>query len=229
MLGIEWSQTLSTQIRVVFFWHLHALQQILTIGHSTHSFEKLLRLLKTHQRKRAICDVRSAPYSRMNPQFNRESFAEQLRENGIAYIYLGMELGGRTEDTTCYEGKRVRYDRLAQRDVFQSGLRRVVEDSTKYRLCLLCAEKEPLECHRTLLVSRHLAEMGLEIQHILADGELESHNSAIERLLEQLKLPSHDLFRTHQEVIKDAYLSLAGPSLPTRALRTLIILYVVLI
>jgi len=141
----------------------------------------------------------------MNPQFNRESFAEQLRENGIAYIYLGMELGGRTEDNTCYEGNRVRYDRLAQKDVFQSGLRRVVEDVAKYRLCLLCAEKEPLECHRTLLVSRHLAAMGLEIQHILADGTLESHNSAIERLLKQLKLPSHDLFRTHQEVIKDAY------------------------
>jgi len=85
------------------------------------------------------------------------------------------------------------------------GLRRVVEDSTKYRLCLLCAEKEPLECHRTLLVSRHLVQMGLEIRHIIADGELESHDSAIERLLEQLKLPSHDLFRTHQEVIKDAY------------------------
>jgi uncharacterized protein (DUF488 family) len=179
-------------------------QQILTIGHSTHGFEKLLSLLKTHNAS-AICDVRSAPYSRMNPQFNRESFAGQLRENGIAYFYLGMELGGRTEDTTCYEGKRVRYDRLAQKDVFQSGLRRVVEDSARYRLCLLCAEKEPLECHRTLLVSRHLVDMGLQVHHILADGTLESHDSVIERLLEQLKLPSHDLFRTHQEVIKDAY------------------------
>ena len=78
-------------------------QQILTIGHSTYSFEKVLGLLKAHN-VGAVCDVRSAPYSRMNPQFNRESFAGQLRENGIAYIYLGMELGGRTDDTTCYEG-----------------------------------------------------------------------------------------------------------------------------
>lgn len=181
-----------------------ALKQILTIGHSTHSFEKLLSLLKAHS-VGAVCDVRSAPYSRMNPQFNREGFAEQLRENGIAYIYLGMELGGRTEDPACYEGKRVRYDRLAQKDVFQSGLQRVVEGSTKYRLCLLCAEKDPLECHRTLLVSRYLVDMGLEVQHILSDGGLESHESAIERLLEQLKLPSHDLFRTHEDVIQDAY------------------------
>jgi len=141
----------------------------------------------------------------MNPQFHREGFAAQLRENGIAYIYLGTELGGRTEDPDCYEGKRVRYDRLAQKDVFQSGLQRVVEGSTKYRLCLLCAEKDPLECHRTLLVSRYLVDMGLEVQHILADGGLESHESAIERLLEELKLPSHDLFRTHQDVIQDAY------------------------
>lgn len=153
-----------------------ASKQILTIGHSNHSFETLLSLLKAHN-VGAVCDVRSAPYSRMNPQFNREGFAEQLRENGIAYIYLGMELGGRTDDNTCYEGNRVRYDRLAQKDVFQNGLRRVVEDAAKYRLCLLCAEREPLECHRTLLVSRHLAEMGLEIQHILADGTLESHKA----------------------------------------------------
>ena len=181
-----------------------ASKQILTIGHSNHSFEKLFSLLKAHN-VGAVCDVRSAPYSRMNPQFNRGSFAEQLRENGIAYIYLGMELGGRAEDPTCYEGKRVRYDRLAQKDVFQSGLRRVVEDSAKYRLCLLRAEKEPLECHRTLLVSRYLVEMGLDVHHILADGRLESHGSVMERLLEQLKLPSHDLFRTHQDVIQDAY------------------------
>jgi uncharacterized protein (DUF488 family) len=178
--------------------------KIFTIGHSTHTFEKLLGLLKGHNVS-AVCDVRSAPYSRMNPQFNREGFAEQLRENGIAYIYLGMELGGRTEDPACYEGKRVRYDRLAQKDIFQSGLQRVVEGATKHRLCLLCAEKEPLECHRTLLVSRHLADMGLEVEHILSDGALESHASAIERLLEQLKLPPHDLFRTHQDVIQDAY------------------------
>jgi uncharacterized protein (DUF488 family) len=78
--------------------------QILTIGHSTHSFEKLLSLLKAHN-VGAICDVRSAPYSRMNPQFNREGFAEQLRENGIAYIYLGMESGGRTEDPRLLRGK----------------------------------------------------------------------------------------------------------------------------
>jgi uncharacterized protein (DUF488 family) len=178
--------------------------KIFTIGHSTHTFEKLLGLLKAHNVS-AVCDVRSAPYSRMNPQFNREGFAEQLRENQIAYIYLGTELGGRTEDPACYEGKRVRYDRLAQKDIFQSGLQSVVEGATKYSLCLLCAEKEPLDCHRTLLVSRHLADMGLEVQHILSDGGLESHDSAIERLLEQLKLPPRDLFRNHQDVIQDAY------------------------
>src|ERR1700686_4202996 len=122
-------------------------KQILTIGHSTHSFEKLLSLLKAHN-VGAVCAVRSAPYSRMNPQFNREGFAEQLRQNEIAYIYLGTELGGRTGDRACYEGRRVRYDRLAQRDIFQSGFTECgVEASSKYALCLLCAEKEPLECH----------------------------------------------------------------------------------
>jgi len=95
----------------------------------------------------------------------------------------------------------VRYDRLTQKDDFQNGLQRVVEGSTKYRICLQCAEKDPLECHRTLLGSRSLVDMEVEVQHILSDGGLESSASAIERLLEQLKLPARDLYRAPEHVI----------------------------
>ena len=179
-------------------------QQILTIGHSTHGFEKLLSLLKTHNVS-AICDVRSAPYSRMNPQFNREELKEVLRECGIKYVFLGKELGARSEDPACYENGKVLYDRLARTDLFRLGLERVQKGMKDYRLALMCAEKEPIECHRAILVARHLADLGLGVQHIHADGRLESHADALSRLVRILNLPEHDMFQSREELLAEAY------------------------
>lgn len=180
--------------------------QILTIGHSNHSLEYFLGLLSKHG-VTAIGDVRSMPYSRQNPQYNRETLSAALQEKGIAYIFLGEVLGGRSADRDCYEKGRMEYRKLAQKQSFQAGLRHALEAAQQYRLCLLCAEKEPLECHRTILVSRRLAERGADVQHLLADGGIESHISTLERLLRELQLPQEDLFRTHEEMIEDAYLA----------------------
>ncbi len=178
--------------------------RIWTVGHSTHTLERFLALLKAHAIN-AVADVRSAPYSQRNPQFDRETLAQALAASGIQYIFLGAELGARSDDPSCFENNRVRYDRLAKKPAFLSGLERIREASGKYRLALLCAEKEPLNCHRTILVSRHLAALGVAVEHILANGEGETHDQAIDRLRCQLNLPSHDLFRSHQEVVEDAY------------------------
>jgi uncharacterized protein (DUF488 family) len=179
-------------------------KHLYTIGHSTHPLEKFLALLKTHGIT-ALCDVRSIPYSRTNPQFNREEFSQHLRLVGIAYVFLGRELGGRSDDPSCYDDGRVQYDRLARKNLFRKGLDRLQEGAKKYRLSLMCAEKDPLECHRTILVARHLEALGFAVEHIHADGHLESHADALERLLTQLKLPATDIFRSHQEVIANAY------------------------
>ncbi len=179
-------------------------KDLYTIGHSTHPLEKFLALLKMHGVS-ALCDVRSMPYSRTNPQFNREEFSRRLRLVGIAYVFLGRELGGRSDDPTCYDQGRVQYDRLASKNLFRKGLDRVQEGSKKYRLSLMCAEKDPLECHRTILVARHLEALGFSVAHIHADGHLESHTDALERLVTQLNLPVTDIFRSHQDVIVSAY------------------------
>jgi uncharacterized protein (DUF488 family) len=179
-------------------------EAVFTIGHSTHQLERFIALLLPHGIT-ALCDVRSKPYSRMSPQFNREELKQSLREHGIAYVFLGKELGARSEDPTCYENGKVQYDRLARTELFRQGLDRVQKGMKEYRIALMCAEKEPLECHRTILVARHLVALGLDVQHIQADGRLEDHAAAAIRLKRMLRLPDDDMFRSSEDVLVDAY------------------------
>jgi len=162
-----------------------------------------LALLCQHKIQ-AVADVRSSPFSRYNPQFNREILERFLKEKGIQYVFLGRELGARTDDPSCYEQGRVQYARLAKTALFQSGLDRILEGSERYRIALMCSEKDPLECHRTLLVARELVERGQPVQHIHPDGHIETHAAAMERLLELTGVPKHDLFCSHQELIAQA-------------------------
>jgi uncharacterized protein (DUF488 family) len=178
---------------------------IYTIGHSTHSIENLIKLLKSRGIT-AIADVRSAPYSRFQPQFNREPLTKSLKDSGIEYVFVGDSIGGRSSNEDDYENGRVVYSRLKNSDNFENGLQRVVLGSEKYQLALMCSEKEPIECHRTLLVGQTLFERGIPVTHILGDGTLESHDDAIQRLLKIFNLDEPDLFRTNEEVISEALL-----------------------
>jgi uncharacterized protein (DUF488 family) len=152
-----------------------------------------------------VGDVRSAPYSRRYPQFSREPLERALREAGIAYVFLGKELGARSDDPSCYENGSVKYDRLAKTQLFQSGLDRVERGMESHTLALLCAEKEPLHCHRTLLVARHLEARGVMVEHILEDGRIELHTDTLKRLLRLLHQPEVDLFRSPEQVVSDGY------------------------
>ena len=177
---------------------------VLTIGHSTHALEAFTALLRRHHVS-AVADVRSAPYSRFNSQYNREPLTEALKVQGIRYVYLGRELGGRSDDPTCYEDGRIRYDRVAETGSFRNGLDRVMDGAVKYRIALMCAEKEPLDCHRTLLVARALDERGVDVAHIHADGVTESHKAAMDRLLDLQKLPREgDLSGTRAKLLDEA-------------------------
>ncbi len=177
---------------------------VFTIGHSTHSQERFIELLSQHAIT-AVCDVRSKPYSRRYEQFNREQLKSALKANGIAYVFLGKELGARSEDPSCYENGKVQYDRLAHTALFQQSIQRVQDGMKNYRVALMCAEKEPLECHRTILVARRLAAIGLDVQHIHANGATESHADALKRLTRMLNLPQADMFNTTKEAFSDVY------------------------
>lgn len=120
---------------------------VLTIGHSNHSLETFIELLLQH-RVTVLADVRSAPYSRFNPHFNREPLAAALKARQIRYVYLGRELGGRSNDPDCYEDGRIRYERLAQTDRFHEGIERVMRGAVEHRIVLMCSEKEPVSTLR---------------------------------------------------------------------------------
>lgn len=165
---------------------------IYTIGHSDHPIERFMGLLKQHGIT-AIADVRSAPYSKFYPQFNKDALAPSLEKERIAYAFLGKELGARPGDSAYYKNGQVDFDRIAEREEFKSGLARILKGSKKYRIALMCAEKEPLDCHRTILICHALKHSGFSIKHILFNGTLEDHRDAEQRLL-KLANCEQDLF-----------------------------------
>lgn len=177
---------------------------IYTIGHSNGTVERLLGLLRQHGIT-AVADVRSQPYSRYNPQFNREALAGALKDAGLEYVFLGQELGARSDDPSCYRDGRAQYSLMAKTQLFERGIARLVTGMQRFQLAILCAEKEPLACHRTVLVSRHLHDRGIKVLHILEDGTLEDHDALLLRLLEAHGMQEQNLFHSKDELIDIAY------------------------
>lgn len=179
--------------------------ELFTIGYSPHIPESFLRILKKHKIT-AIADVRSLPYSQFKPEFNKEKIAEFLKRNGIAYVFLGDVCGARVEDPSCYVNGKVDYSLVAENPNFKEGLKRIISGMEKYRVALMCAEKDPITCHRTILICRNLASRGITIKHILSNGRVEENKASEQRLLKLFNLNNPDMFRSEQQRLNDAYL-----------------------
>jgi uncharacterized protein (DUF488 family) len=164
---------------------------IFTIGHSNHGLAQFLALLEGAGVS-VIADVRSRPVSRWVPHFNREPLQAALAEHGIAYQFLGRELGGRPHDPALMRKGKPDYAAMARAPAFAAGLARVIEAGTKEKVALLCAERDPIDCHRFMLIGRELAAGGVAIAHILANGELETQGETERRAGDG---PIGDLFR----------------------------------
>jgi uncharacterized protein (DUF488 family) len=180
------------------------LPAVFTIGHSTLEMAELLSLLKQH-RIEAVADVRSSPYSQHNPQFNREALCANLSAAGIQYVFLGDDLGARRSEADCYVNGQALYERIARTPAFQRGLQRLAQGAARMRVALLCAEKDPLECHRSILICRHLKKDVSRIAHIRSDGSLETQEQLEERLLQQFQLDGGDLFLSQAQMLDAAY------------------------
>ena len=181
------------------------MKPIKTIGHSTHAIERFVDLLKAGGVE-TLVDVRSTPYSRRFPQFGRERLARTLADSGIEYLFAGATLGGKSGASD---------EVSAARPEFRDMLDELMTRAGDRTLCLMCAEKEPLDCHRTILVSRRLAERGVTIEHLLADGRTEPHVAIEEKLLGK---SGPDLFATDRATqLAEAYAArerkMKGPSL----------------
>jgi len=184
---------------------------LFSIGHSNLDAAPFIARLQEHG-VTALADVRSHPYSRFLPHFNRAALHKCLVDAGIQYVFLGQELGARPEDPDCYQDGKAIYERIAATERFKLGLQRLRRGLERYNVAIMCAEQDPLTCHRAILVCQQLRRESFPIHHILKTGELESHFDLETRMLDRYQfryaeqgLPSH------------AQLSLLVPAQPLRS------------
>ena len=185
------------------------MKKLFTIGYSPHTLESFISVLKKHQIE-VVADVRSVPFSQYNPAFNCNFFSEALKENKISYVFLGKECGARISDRNCYRDGRVDYNLVAKSSDFQDGLNRIRNGLRKFRIALMCAEKDPITCHRTILICKNLRDVNFTIQHIMSDGSLEEQSCSEKRLLRLFGLDQADLFTSRSAQLEEAYDRQAG-------------------
>jgi uncharacterized protein (DUF488 family) len=173
---------------------------LLTIGHSNIPAQRFLTFLQEAGAD-TVADVRSTPQSRFCPWFSQKLLSATLAAAGIGYTAMGDVLGGRPQDDHLYRGGIADYEAMAVAPDYITGLDRLLDVAARSRICLMCSEREPLDCHRCLLVARSLAERGVATGHILHDGSIEAHATTEIRLLaldEKVVLQSCDLFASGQ-------------------------------
>ena len=177
---------------------------VLTVGHSTLPYEQFLAFLMGAG-VTAVADVRSAPYSRHLPHFNRETLRDGLKLDGIAYVFLGQELGGRPRDDRLLCDGVADYEQMAKTPEFKQGIARIIQGASRHRIALMCSEQHPLDCHRCLLVGRELAKSGVSVSHILPGGQQVSHEGIEGELLILAGKDGDDLFASRSERLASAY------------------------
>jgi len=164
-------------------------------------------LLQRHEVD-VLVDIRSRPYSRFNPDFSRERLHKKFGSHGVAYLFLGRELGGMPVDPACFVNGRACFEKMAHQPTFIEGLDRLTRGLETHRPAIMCAERDPTGCHRFLLVSRHMARRGAEIRHIRHDGGWESQRDVEERLVALMKLTPPPMIESEEEwqrAIEQAY------------------------
>ena len=167
---------------------------IYTIGHSRHSIDAFIALLKQIHIE-CVVDVRGQPYSRHNPQFNRELFAGCLRAEGIGYTWSGKHLSGRPREARFYGPRgEVLWGKLMAIPEFHAALDLIAAEAQSRRLALVCAEEDPTRCHRRFLLAPPLAKRGLEILHLRGDGRTESESVLLKRQAKAQACGQQELF-----------------------------------
>lgn len=189
--------------------HLSRVTMIYTLGHSTHPLETFIGLLKQHGIE-ALVDIRSVPMSRFNPQFRQKDLKAALEAVGLDYVYRGDALGGQPRAQHHNRQLRIPYAARVQMPEFKAGLAALKNLAAQKRVTIMCAEKEPLNCHRTLLVARALAEENFPVLHILGDGNLRTQEEVEEDLLNWRGLEVGGLFDDPATRLEEAYARRSG-------------------
>lgn len=181
-----------------------------TVGHSVYVIEDFIMLLQDNNIN-TIVDVRSTPYSKFAPQYNKEALKQYLKQNGICYIYMGDVLGARYEDKSLlFDSGKVNFKKVQETKNFQDGIARLERGIEKgYNISLMCSEKEAFDCHRFGLISEFLSKISISVNHIYPD-KIIHHEELEKKLLKKYerKIPEVDLFNPNisiEEQLKLAY------------------------
>lgn len=160
--------------------------EIYTIGHSNYSVDKLIDMLKIYDID-CVIDIRGTPYSKYNVQFNKETIRKTLTDRGYLYIYMGKEFAVQRMNKSSYTKEGYADFEKAMRDEhFLEGIKRLKNGLNKgYKIALMGAMQDPINCHRAILVGRALREKGFNVKHILHEGTLASQEELEERILEK--------------------------------------------
>lgn len=184
------------------------IDRIFTIGYATKPIEVFIQQLKQHKIG-VVADVRSVPYSKVFFDYHQENIIAHLKENNIRYVYLGEELGPRSKNDDHYDEKgQVQFGRLMTAGFFKKGIERINKGLARgFNIALMCAEKDPATCHRSLLIGYYLKRntaMQLNIEHISHEGNIETQQE-LEARLTQIHDTCSDLFTTDEESQRQAY------------------------
>jgi uncharacterized protein (DUF488 family) len=177
---------------------------IYTIGYASFSISEFIGTLRKYKIT-VLVDVRSAPYSRYKPEFKKDNLNKVLAESNILYIFLGNQVGAKVEDPGCFVNGKLQYGLLKESDNFRTGIARILNGIKDYRIALMFAEKDPVNCHRMFLVCRALRSYSVEIFHILEGGSLEEQSDTEKRLLRLHDLDQPDIFRSERERVEEVY------------------------
>lgn len=143
---------------------------IYSIGHGQKSTDEFISELRSFDIQYLI-DVRSSPFSKWAPQYNRGVIEDFLKQYGIVYLYMGDVIGGRPLDESCYDSEGYfDYKKMAEMPQFQAGLNRLVKANEKgCRVAVMCSETDPAQCHRSKLIGRELYfRNNISMEHIIA-------------------------------------------------------------
>lgn len=186
---------------------------LFTIGHSQYTPDYFVHLLKMHDIN-YVLDVRSTPYSKYAEQFNRENASIFLEKSNIRYSYMGTYFGARPMDMSLYSADGcLDFEKVTQSEKFNVGVGSVILGLERgNKIALMCTEKDPFDCHRAIMVARAFDGKGIEVNHILADGGIQSQRELDNRLLDtyfadrgQLSMFNYQNIISDEEYISQAY------------------------
>lgn len=157
---------------------------IYSIGHGNKTLEKFIEELHAFKIE-YLLDVRSKPYSKFNPHFNKDLLEAELAQNGVTYVYAGDYLGGLPSDISCYVKGKVDYEKVKEKDFFQTGINTIIEaNDEKVVIALMCSESKPETCHRSKLIGQELLRHSISVNHIINSNVIKNQEKVMNELMQ---------------------------------------------